>query len=132
MTLESLIQRDGAACVWCGREPWHTDLSAEHVVPRTRGGRTSPENLTVACRPCNKRRGTRPVVAFVRAQLHDGHRPRTDVLASTLRRLAGSDRRDLADYGRRQHALLTRLLDAEAPTAGTTFPWTDGPRPATG
>ncbi len=114
MILDSLIERDGTTCVWCGREPWRADLTAEHVFPRSRGGRTSPENLTVACRHCNKRRGTRPVVAFVREQLNDGYRPRTDVLASTLSRLAASDRQDLADYGRRQHALLTRLLGAEA------------------
>lgn len=110
MTLDALIERDGGACVWCGREPWRRDLTTEHLVPRARGGRTSPENLTVACRPCNRRRGTRPVVAFVRAQLDAGMRPRSDVLATTLGRLADSDRRDLADYGRRQQALLTRLL----------------------
>ena len=67
MSLETIIERDGTVCVWCGHEPWRRDLTAEHVVPRSRGGRTSVENLTVACRACNKRRGTRPVVSFVRA-----------------------------------------------------------------
>ncbi len=115
--LESLIERDGPACVWCGREPWRTDLTAEHIFPRCRGGRTSPENLTVACRACNKRRGTRPVVAFVRSQLDAGQRPRADLLAATLTRLSASDRRDLADYARRQHALLTRLMQ-DSPGTG--------------
>jgi hypothetical protein len=117
MTLQSLIERDGTACVWCGREPWRTDLTAEHVFPRSRGGRTSPENLTVACRPCNKRRGTRPVVAFVRAQLQDGVQPRSDLLIATLERLAASDRRDLAGYGQRQLSLLTRVLGQQPPHA---------------
>ena len=114
MPLDAIIERDGRSCVWCGREPWHTDLTAEHLFPRSRGGRTSPENLTVACRPCNKRRGTRPVVAFVRAQLDAGIEPRRDLLTATLARLADSDRRDLAAYGRRQQALLQRLLGERA------------------
>ena len=111
MTLDALIERDGAACVWCGRAPWRTDLTAEHIVPRSRGGRTSPENLTVACRVCNKRRGTRPVVAFVRSLLDEGVSPRGDSLLVGLGRLAESDRRDLAAYGARQLALLERLLE---------------------
>jgi hypothetical protein len=110
VTLDALIERDGTVCVWCGREPWRRDLTAEHLMPRSRGGRTSPENLTVACRPCNKRRGTRPVVAFARAQIDAGAPVRTEVLSDTLARLSDSDRRDLAGYGQRQHGLLQRLL----------------------
>lgn len=111
VTLEALIERDGTSCVWCGKDVWRTDLTAEHLVPRSRGGRTSPENLTVACRACNRRRGTRPVVAHVRSLLDEGATPRRDRLLVSLSRLAESDRRDLAAYGARQHALLMRLLD---------------------
>jgi HNH endonuclease len=114
MTIQALIERDGSTCVWCGREPWRTDLTAEHVYPRSRGGRTSPENLTIACRACNKRRGTRPVVAFARAQLDAGVQPRGDLLAASLERLSASDRRDLAAYGQRQRALLARLFGEHA------------------
>jgi hypothetical protein len=114
MILQGLIERDGSACVWCGREPWRTDLTAEHMFPRSRGGRTSPENLTVACRTCSKRRGTRPVVAFLRAQLEAGAQPRADLLTAALDRLSASDRRDLAAYGQRQRALLARVLGERA------------------
>jgi hypothetical protein len=110
VTIQALIDRDGATCVWCGRAPWRTDLTAEHIVPRARGGRSSPENLTIACRDCNKRRGTRPVVAYVRSLLDEGGHPRADSLLLGLGRLAGSDRRDLAAYGQRQLVLLERLL----------------------
>jgi HNH endonuclease len=111
MTLEALIERDGASCVLCGRAPWRTDLTAEHLVPRSRGGRTSPENLTIACRSCNKRRGTKPVVAYVRSLLQEGGCPQGEALLVCLTRLTSSDRRDLAAYGTRQLALLERLLD---------------------
>ena len=72
-----------------------------------------PENLTVACRVCNKRRGTRPVVAFVRTLLEEGVNPRSESLLVGLGRLAASDRRDLAAYGSRQLVLLERLLDEQ-------------------
>ena|SRR5581483_5079317 len=113
MTLEAFIERDGATCVWCGRAPWRSDLTAEHIFPRSRGGRTSPENLTVACRSCNRRRGTRPVVAFVRSLIEDGVCPQGEALITCLGRLRDSDRRDLAAYGMRQLALLERLLEEQ-------------------
>jgi hypothetical protein len=34
MTREHLIGRDGGICMWCRREPWTADLSAEHLLPR--------------------------------------------------------------------------------------------------
>lgn len=109
MTRESLIGRDGAVCVWCGREPWTADLTIEHLLPRARRGRTLPENLAVACRACNKRRRTKPVVAYVRALRQDGHEPRVDLLEVALDRLSRSELLAHAAYARRQLALLSRL-----------------------
>jgi 5-methylcytosine-specific restriction endonuclease McrA len=109
MTREHLICRDGATCVWCGREPWTADLTAEHLLPRSRRGRTLPENLAVACRPCNRRRRTKPVVAYVRSLRADGYEPRMDLLESALERLSRSGSDAHADYARRQLALLERL-----------------------
>lgn len=109
MTRELLIGRDGGICVWCGREPWTADLTAEHLLPRSRRGRTLPENLAVACRSCNKRRRTKPVAAYVRSQRAEGYEPRMDLLGSALERLSGSDSAAHAEYARRQLALLQRL-----------------------
>jgi 5-methylcytosine-specific restriction endonuclease McrA len=109
MTLESLITRDGGTCVWCGRELWRRDLTAEHILPRTRNGRGVPENLAVACRRCNKQRRTKSVVAYVRAQRSAGAEPRLDLLTAALERLSASPSCAHAEYGRRQLALLDRL-----------------------
>ena len=95
--------------MWCGREPWTADLTAEHLLPRSRRGRTVPENLAIACRRCNKRRRTKPVVAYVRAQREDGYEPRVDLLESALARLSSSASPAQAEYARRQLALLGRL-----------------------
>lgn len=109
MTRESLITRDGGTCVWCGREPWAADLTAEHLLPRSRRGRTVPENLAVACRACNKRRRTMPVVAYVRARRQDGVEPRVDLIEAALGRLRHSGAPAHAEYAARQLALLERL-----------------------
>ena len=109
MTRESLIARDGGICVWCGREPWPADLTAEHLLPRSRRGRAVPENLTPACGACNKRRRTKPVVAYVRAQRQDGLAPRLDLLEAALIRMSRCASPVHAEYAARQLALLARL-----------------------
>jgi 5-methylcytosine-specific restriction endonuclease McrA len=107
--VDELILRDGPACVWCGHEPWRADLTAEHLLPRARRGRTTAENLALACRRCNRRRGTQPVSAYVRAQRAAGRRPRVDLLVAALERLGRSETPGHAAYGTRQLTLLQRL-----------------------
>lgn len=40
-------------CTWCGETE---DLTADHIVPLSRGGASSPANVQVLCRACNTRR----------------------------------------------------------------------------
>ena len=100
--VEQLIERDGPSCVWCGRELWRRDLTLEHVVPRSRGGHMTAENAVVACRTCNKRRGSKPVDAYVRELLDHGAAVNLPVLRDALGRLAHSDRRAHREAGARQ------------------------------
>ncbi|MBV8988225.1 MAG: HNH endonuclease [Solirubrobacterales bacterium] len=109
VTLERVIARDGGICVWCGRQPWREDLTAEHLLPRARQGHGVADNLAVACRACNKRRRTRSIAAYLRAQLEVGETPRVDLLRHALERLSRSASRRHADYGRRELQLLQRL-----------------------
>jgi len=102
LQVETLIERDGAACVWCGREPWRRDLTREHVVPRSRGGHMTAENAVLACRTCNKRRGSRPVDAYVRELSREGADVNVPALRAALGRLARSSRRTHRDAALRQ------------------------------
>jgi len=55
----NVFLRDGFGCQYCGdRLPTH-DLTFDHVVPRSRGGRTTWENVVTACGDCNLRKGSR-------------------------------------------------------------------------
>ena len=93
VTIEQLIERDGPGCVWCGRELWRGDLTLEHVVPRSRGGHMTADNALVACRRCNRRRGSRPVDAYVRELLREGVEVNVEVVNRALGRLGQSTRR---------------------------------------
>ena len=48
--------RDRFVCQYCGASH---DLTFDHVIPRSRGGRTTWENVVAACAPCNLRKGGR-------------------------------------------------------------------------
>jgi len=52
----NLFLRDAFACQYCRASD---DLTFDHVVPRSRGGRTTWENIVTACAPCNLRKGGR-------------------------------------------------------------------------
>jgi 5-methylcytosine-specific restriction endonuclease McrA len=55
----NLFARDGSRCQYCGRKFKTSDLSIDHVVPRSRGGRTEWTNVVCACLACNVRKGGR-------------------------------------------------------------------------
>jgi 5-methylcytosine-specific restriction endonuclease McrA len=53
----NLFRRDDHRCQYCGRRG--SDLTLDHVQPRSRGGPTSWENVVACCRPCNARKRDR-------------------------------------------------------------------------
>lgn len=52
-----VYMRDGYTCQYCRARPGVKGLNLDHVVPRSRGGRSTWENLVTSCRPCNLRKG---------------------------------------------------------------------------
>lgn len=56
----AIIARDNSTCyLWCGRKLEPSEITIEHVVPLSRGGTHTADNLRVACMPCNSRKGRR-------------------------------------------------------------------------
>ncbi|MEX0809602.1 MAG: HNH endonuclease [Dongiaceae bacterium] len=53
----NVFLRDRFECQYCGDHYPTPDLTFDHVVPRSRGGRTVWENVVTACQTCNLRKG---------------------------------------------------------------------------
>ena len=52
----NLFLRDAFTCQYCGA---NGDMTFDHVVPRSRGGRTAWDNVVASCGPCNLHKGAR-------------------------------------------------------------------------
>ncbi|MEP6801002.1 MAG: HNH endonuclease [Acidobacteriota bacterium] len=55
----NIYLRDGSRCQYCGHKFPSAELSLDHVVPLSRGGMSSWENVVCACLACNVRKGNR-------------------------------------------------------------------------
>ncbi|QED25752.1 HNH endonuclease [Microvenator marinus] len=53
----NVYRRDGHRCQYCGVDQHETTLTFDHVLPRSRGGQTTWENIVTSCEPCNRRKG---------------------------------------------------------------------------
>lgn len=56
MSRENVFKRDDYTCAYCG---FHKNLTIDHVIPRSRGGGNSWENLVTCCYRCNSKKGDR-------------------------------------------------------------------------
>ncbi len=61
---EYLLAKWGYSCVYCGAE--NVPLEVEHITPKSKGGTNRVSNLTLACRPCNQKKGSDPIEKFLR------------------------------------------------------------------
>ena len=55
----NVFLRDSFHCQYCSKTFATSDLTFDHVVPKSRGGRTSWTNVVTACSPCNLLKGNR-------------------------------------------------------------------------
>lgn len=55
----NVFLRDYFSCQYCNRSHPTPELTFDHVVPRSKGGRTTWENVVTACMSCNLRKGSR-------------------------------------------------------------------------
>lgn len=55
----NIYGRDGYKCQYCGARRKVDELTYDHVLPRSRGGRTTWTNIVTCCSPCNLRKADR-------------------------------------------------------------------------
>jgi 5-methylcytosine-specific restriction endonuclease McrA len=87
--MAQILERDGAACVWCRRqlEVGLVAATTEHLVPRIKGGPSWIENELAACRRCNGERGHRTPGEWFDECERRGWNPDRATIVAALRRL---------------------------------------------
>lgn len=55
-TKKNVFVRDGFKCQYCGSKD---QLTIDHIIPSSRGGKSNFENCVAACKPCNVRKNNR-------------------------------------------------------------------------
>jgi 5-methylcytosine-specific restriction endonuclease McrA len=54
ITRRAVFARDGWTCQYCGAR---SNLTVDHVIPKSKGGSSNWENIVASCAPCNRRKG---------------------------------------------------------------------------
>jgi hypothetical protein len=55
----NIFSRDSGVCQYCGKRFDSTDLNIDHVIPRSRGGRSEWTNVVLSCVRCNDKKSDR-------------------------------------------------------------------------
>lgn len=58
-TRANVLTRDKNTCQYCHERKRAVELTLDHVLPRSQGGKTSWTNIASACGPCNRRKGNK-------------------------------------------------------------------------
>jgi 5-methylcytosine-specific restriction endonuclease McrA len=59
LTRQNIFKRDGNKCQYCG---FDRELTLDHLVPRSKGGKSTWNNLVTACNNCNSKKGDQSIV----------------------------------------------------------------------
>jgi hypothetical protein len=59
---EYLLEKWNRTCAYCGTK--NVPLEVEHIIPKSRGGTNRVSNLTLSCRECNMKKGTKTAEEF--------------------------------------------------------------------
>lgn len=81
----TIFRRDENTCQYCGRKPGTKELSMDHVIPRCQGGKTTWENIVVACTPCNSKKAGRTPKEAGMALLKQPKKPVSNLLTGNIR-----------------------------------------------
>ena len=73
---KNIYKRDGYFCQYCGDRPGTQELSIDHVLPRSLGGKSTWENCVLACTDCNAHKANRTIDEAEMKLIQRPRRPR--------------------------------------------------------
>lgn len=67
--------RDGYRCMYCGEQFTLDQLTLDHVIPISRGGKDTWSNVVTACKSCNHKKGNHYLEEIGMSLIHRPQRP---------------------------------------------------------
>jgi 5-methylcytosine-specific restriction endonuclease McrA len=92
LSRKNILRRDGHKCQYCGIS---VNLTVDHVIPKSRGGEDTWENLTTACIRCNNKKGDRTPEE---ARMHIMNSPKKPSHITFIKNFAGKIDEDWKPY----------------------------------
>lgn len=106
-----LLEREQGCCIYCGIHASKAKMEIEHVIPRSRGGTDSLNNLVLSCHACNQAKGSLNLSEYLKGK--------TSVLRRVKSHL-GIDYRDAAHTNSIRLSVMSKLR-AMAEAIGSTL-----------
>jgi len=79
----NIYRRDKNTCQFCGHKHRAADLTLDHVIPRAQGGKTTWENIVLACFDCNQKKGEKSLKQAGMRLIRQPFRPKPEDVAIT-------------------------------------------------
>jgi 5-methylcytosine-specific restriction endonuclease McrA len=96
LSRRNVFHRDSHICQYCGRGD--QPLSIDHVLPRSRGGSDTWENVATACLSCNVRKANRTPREAGMPLLWEPRRPPSSLGFEASRQIRSGQRQEWAKY----------------------------------
>ena len=90
LSRKNILLRDRNSCQYCSIVLTASELTLDHVVPRSRGGLSTWENLVACCHECNRRKGNQLLHELADMKLQREPRPFTLHTSRHIMRMIGS------------------------------------------
>jgi 5-methylcytosine-specific restriction endonuclease McrA len=112
LSRKNILLRDRNACQYCQIVLTAGELTLDHVIPRSRGGLSTWENLVACCHNCNRRKGNQLLHELTDMKLLREPRPFSLHTSRHIMRMIGS-----ADAAWRKYLYFESEAETEAETA---------------
>jgi 5-methylcytosine-specific restriction endonuclease McrA len=90
LSRKNILLRDRNSCQYCNIVLTASELTLDHVIPRSRGGLSTWENLVACCHNCNRRKGNQMLHELAEMKLLREPRPFSLHTSRHIMRMIGS------------------------------------------
>lgn len=102
-TRAAVMVRDLNICQYCGSVPGRSELTVDHVIPRSRGGGHSWQNLVTACKRCNQKKGSQTPEEAMMQLIRKPYEPTYVALVLLSNPIAAQHYEQMTGFGKSPH-----------------------------